>query len=187
MMDESKTVPPQEQEIKHLPIHEVWEVESSEWLPNDQYSETEIGTKLRDIINPSSTRLDTLLKNITDNWITDHDELDNYKVAFEEALINALKYGNGDAETRTAHVEIDMDSDKLIISVRDNNTQPFDYQAALAEADNPDNLLLGRGRGLVMMNAYFGGNVTVEHVLSKDSNAKNEGNKIIMTKLRPKG
>jgi serine/threonine-protein kinase RsbW len=75
------------------------------------------------------------------------------KLAFEEALTNAFKHGNGRDPLKTVEVRYDIGDDKAVIVIVDQGAG-FDLQAV----PNPiadENLEKPSGRGLMLMRAYM--------------------------------
>jgi serine/threonine-protein kinase RsbW len=92
------------------------------------------------------------------------------KLAFEEAITNALKHGNRRDPRKTVQVRYDISADKAIIVIADQGPG-FDMQAV----PNPiadENLEKPSGRGLMLMRAYM------DEVRYND-----KGNEVYMVKL----
>lgn len=87
----------------------------------------------------------------------DDDALHWTGVAVRESLINAIKHGNRNDESKRVHVEFtSLDDDSgpgLAIRVRDEG-HGFD-PACLADCRAPENLLKGNGRGIFLIRSFM--------------------------------
>ena len=96
------------------------------------------------------------------------------KLACEEAMINAIKYGNKGRTDKIVSISCDIKESAVVIAVCDEG-QGFDYRN-LPDPTKPENLLKSGDRGLFL----------IRNIMDKvEFNSK--GNKITMTKLFPKG
>ena len=103
----------------------------------------------------------------------DESFLFDVKLACEEAMINAIKYGNESKTNKTVRINCDITKEAVVIAVEDEG-QGFNYRN-LFEPTTEENLLKTKGRGLFI----------IRNILDKvEFNSK--GNKIIMTKFFPK-
>ena len=73
----------------------------------------------------------------------------NVPVALSEALANAILRGNSDDPTKTVHVNVIVDSHRLVIEVRDQG-RGFDLDACTVDV-TPETLEREDGRGLFLM------------------------------------
>jgi serine/threonine-protein kinase RsbW len=73
----------------------------------------------------------------------------NVPVALTEALSNAILRGNSDDPSKTVHVKASVDSDRLVVEVRDQG-QGFDIDACTVDV-GLDTLDREDGRGLFLM------------------------------------
>jgi serine/threonine-protein kinase RsbW len=80
-------------------------------------------------------------------------ELFGVHMALEEAIINAIKHGNKLAPEKQVHVEVEADSESFMLRVTDEG-EGFD-PAAVPDCTLDENLELGCGRGLMLMNHYM--------------------------------
>ena len=95
------------------------------------------------------------------------------KLAAEEAMINAIKYGNESEVNKTVSINCDITKEAVVIAVEDGG-RGFDYRN-LPDPTREENLLKTKGRGLFI----------IRNIMDKvEFNSK--GNKIIMTKSFPK-
>lgn len=92
------------------------------------------------------------------------------KLACEEAMINAIKYGNKSKLEKTVNIECDLTKGAVIITVEDEG-YGFDYRN-LPNPTQEENILKGGGRGLFLIR---------EKMDKVEFNKK--GNKITMTKF----
>jgi len=103
----------------------------------------------------------------------DESFLFDVKLACEEAMINAIKYGNKSRADKTVSINCDISKEAVIIAVEDEG-EGFNCKD-LPDPTREENLLKTRGRGLFI----------IHNVMDKvEFNSK--GNKIIMTKFFPK-
>jgi len=93
------------------------------------------------------------------------------KLALEEAVVNAIRHGNGLDPEKVVTVRFKVNRDKTVIEVEDQGCgfDPNDVPDPTAE----ENLDQPSGRGLMLMNAYMD---KVEF--------ENPGNVVRMTKYR---
>ena len=73
----------------------------------------------------------------------------NVPVALTEALANAILRGNSDDPSKTVHVCVNIDRDRLIVEVRDEGSG-FDIDACTVDV-SPESLEREDGRGLFLM------------------------------------
>ncbi len=80
-------------------------------------------------------------------------------VAVRECVINAIKHGNGNDDSKRVHIEfttLDADADTgpgIAIRVRDEG-RGFD-PACLPDCRAPENLLKGSGRGIFLIRSFM--------------------------------
>ena len=92
------------------------------------------------------------------------------KLACEEAMINAIKYGNKSKSDKAVSITSDIREDAIVITVEDEG-QGFDFRD-LPDPTKDENILKAGGRGLFL----------IHNAMDKvEFNAK--GNKITMTKF----
>jgi serine/threonine-protein kinase RsbW len=75
------------------------------------------------------------------------------KLAFEEAVTNAVKHGNANDPSKHVHMRYYIDAERVIISVRDegNGFCPRD----VPDPTKDENLERPCGRGIMLMSAYM--------------------------------
>lgn len=96
------------------------------------------------------------------------------RLACEEAMINAIKYGNKSKGDKAVTITCDITKQAVVITVEDEG-RGFDYRNLL-DPTQDENLLKTGGRGLFL----------IHHIMDKvEFNSK--GNSITMTKVFPKG
>ena len=99
----------------------------------------------------------------------EESDIFDIRLSLEEALINAIKYGNKLNEGLPVSVEISHNGNKYTLAVEDKG-EGFDYKN-LPDPTKEENLLKSKGRGVFL----------IRHLMDKvEFNEK--GNRIIMTK-----
>ena len=93
------------------------------------------------------------------------------RLALDEALANAVKHGNDNDPTKKVTVELDVNDERVVVSVQDQGPGFIPEQLPDPTAD--ENLSRPNGRGVMLMQAYM------TEVGYNDS-----GNKVILTKTR---
>ncbi len=75
------------------------------------------------------------------------------KLALEEAIINAVKHGNRNDQSKTVIVKYSVTPEQTVIVVRDegNGFAPDE----VPDPTTPDRLSLPSGRGIMLMRAYL--------------------------------
>jgi len=100
-------------------------------------------------------------------------DLDVYSVhmALEEALVNAIRHGNGNDSSKKVHVLCHASEDKIVIQVEDEGPgfDPGDVPDPTLE----ENIDKDHGRGIMLMRNFM------NHVEYND-----KGNKVVMEKVR---
>jgi serine/threonine-protein kinase RsbW len=82
------------------------------------------------------------------------DEATHYmSVAVRESVVNAIKHGNKQDETKRVHVQFTLHERAIEIEVRDEG-QGFDL-ASLADPLAPENVLKAYGRGIFFMRQFM--------------------------------
>jgi serine/threonine-protein kinase RsbW len=92
------------------------------------------------------------------------------RLALEEAIVNAIKHGNGLDPNKSVHVECEVDDNRVRIVVRDEGPG-FDPRS-VPDPTDLENLDKPSGRGLMLMRAFMtrieynatGNEVTLEKV-----------------------
>lgn len=150
-MDREQANPQEISETRKLPVNEKWILESE-------------GGE----VNVHLNYFEELLKSLEQSWLDDEDKID-LKISFDEALINAFKYGGGGRII----VEIKIDNLKCQVSVLDSNPKRFDPKTAFNSVKNSGQILATHGRGITLMEAYCD---------SVDYSFHNPGNKVTLIK-----
>jgi len=98
-------------------------------------------------------------------------DLFGVKLALEEALVNAIKHGNGMDPEKVVHVRCTIDSVMVEIDIEDEGPgfDPHD----VPDPTDDDNLDKPSGRGLMLMRAFM---TRVEY--------NSRGNRVVMAKQR---
>lgn len=80
-------------------------------------------------------------------------ELFAIRLAVEEALVNAIKHGNGSDPSKKVRIEYEIDSDKVRIRIEDEGPG-FDPED-VPDPTDPEFLERPCGRGLMLMRHYM--------------------------------
>jgi serine/threonine-protein kinase RsbW len=75
------------------------------------------------------------------------------RLGLEEALINAVKHGNGGDPSKQVEVRYHVTSERVLVEVQDEG-EGFDADG-LPDPLAPDNLLRPHGRGLLFMRSFL--------------------------------
>ncbi len=75
------------------------------------------------------------------------------RLAAEEALVNAVRHGNGFDPDKQVHIEYQVDPHKVVLTVTDQGAG-FDL-AAIPDPTLDENLEKPSGRGIMLMRAYM--------------------------------
>jgi serine/threonine-protein kinase RsbW len=120
-------------------------------------------------IKPAVDEIICMLKRIG----TDESDIFDIRLCLEEALINAIKYGNKLDKKKPVRIDFSYHSPRLAISVEDTGSG-FDL-SSVPDPTTDDNILKGSGRGVFL----------IKHLMdSIEPNGK--GNRITMIKnLKP--
>ena len=97
----------------------------------------------------------------------------NVPVALTEALSNAILRGNRDDARKSVRVLADVDSQRLVVEVRDEGGG-FDLDACTQDPTTPENILREDGRGLFLM----------QHLMDQVERFTDDGNVVRLTLLR---
>ena len=75
------------------------------------------------------------------------------RLSLEEALVNAIKHGNGLDRSKNVHVRFTVNQDHLLVEIEDEGPgfRPEDVPDPTA----PENLERPCGRGLLLMRSYM--------------------------------
>lgn len=92
------------------------------------------------------------------------------RLALEEAIVNAIKHGNGLDPAKSVFIDCQVDDNRVLISVRDEG--PGFDPGDVPDPTEEDNLDKPSGRGLMLMRAFMtrieynatGNQVTLEKV-----------------------
>lgn len=93
------------------------------------------------------------------------------RLALDEALVNAVKHGNGNDPSKKVLIDFSIDDQRLVVEVEDEGKgfKPQDLPDPTAE----ENLGRPNGRGVMLMQAYM-----------TDVSYNERGNRVILTKQR---
>lgn len=117
-------------------------------------------------IRPAVDEILDYLKSIE----TEESLIFDIRLSLEEALINAIRYGNRFNENLTVDVDFTHNGNKVIIAVEDKG-KGFDYRN-LPDPTKEENLLKLKGRGLFL----------IRHLMD-DVEFNRKGNRITMAKF----
>ena len=98
-------------------------------------------------------------------------DLFGVKLALEEAIVNAIKHGNGMDPDKSVRVICELNDERVQIVIEDEG--PGFHPEDVPNPTDDENLEKPSGRGLMLMRAFM---TTVEY------NAK--GNRVLLEKLR---
>tara|TARA_B100000315_G_C14504571_1_gene553970 strand:- start:18 stop:416 length:399 start_codon:yes stop_codon:yes gene_type:complete len=88
-----------------------------------------------------------------EQFCSDKDILFDIKLSFEEALINAIKYGNKLDKNKPVIIKIEASQDKICFEIKDQG-QGYDYQN-LALPTEDENLEKLSGRGVYLIKNFM--------------------------------
>jgi len=108
-----------------------------------------------DIASESSCRMpaeEQLLESLADHAYDDH-AIFSVRLAFDEAVANAIKHGNKMDPSKRVSIRMDVDAERAIIEVEDQGN-------GFCDGDLPDpraaqNIEKPHGRGVMLMKAYM--------------------------------
>ena len=95
------------------------------------------------------------------------------RLCLEEALINAMKYGNRLQKDQKVRLAVEVDGDEMRFTVEDNG-EGFDV-SKLKDCTKSDNLLRNSGRGVYLI-----------HQLMDSVRYNSKGNCLVMAKKLPR-
>jgi len=104
---------------------------------------------------------------------SDHD-LFGVRLALEEALVNAIKHGNGMDPGKQVHVDCSFTDDRVTIVIEDEGTG-FDV-TEVPDPTTDENLDKPGGRGIMLMRSFM------NHIEYNDA-----GNRLVLEKVRNAG
>ena len=83
----------------------------------------------------------------------DEDEIYRVGIAIRECMVNSVVHGNRYNSRKKVHLKVERTADRLTIVVRDEG-DGFD-PSAVPDPLNPENLLRGSGRGVMLMQSFM--------------------------------
>lgn len=98
-------------------------------------------------------------------------ELFGVRLALEEALVNAIKHGNGMDPAKQVHIECQFDDDRVRIVIEDEG-EGFDV-STVPDPTTEENLDKPGGRGIMLMRSFMS---RIEY--------NERGNRLVMEKAR---
>jgi len=101
---------------------------------------------------------------------SDHD-LFGVRLALEEALVNAIKHGNGMDPAKQVHIECQFQDDRVRIVIEDEGTG-FDV-SSVPDPTTDENLDKPGGRGIMLMRSFMN---FIEY--------NDQGNRLVLEKIR---
>lgn len=75
------------------------------------------------------------------------------RLALDEALVNAVKHGNGNDPNKTVTIEFTIDQDRMVIEIEDQG--PGFVPEELPDPTAEENISRPNGRGVMLMRAYM--------------------------------
>lgn len=126
-------------------------------------------------LNTYRDKFESLLTKINNSWISESD-IFKLTLGFDEALVNAIKYGNKEDSALPVVVNINIDKDKLKVSLLDTNPDQFSPDTAFNSVTNASERLANHGRGITLMKESYD-SVIFEFM--------EPGNKVTMVKHNP--
>lgn len=100
-------------------------------------------------------------------------EFDAFRIAFEEALTNAIVHGNKNDINKNVDICLDINSDRIEAVIEDEG-EGFDYfMAMIGLTESQDNIYKDSGRGIFLISLY-----------TDDFYFENNGRKIVIIKHR---
>jgi serine/threonine-protein kinase RsbW len=120
---------------------------------------------------------DSIARDLKARRFTEHD-IFGIRLALEEALVNAIKHGNGLDPQKKVHIDYKVTTKRFDIAIADEG--PGFNPAGVADPLAPENLERPCGRGLLLMRAYMtevqfhgpGNRVTMAKVRAPAQNGK---------------
>ena len=103
------------------------------------------------------------------DWL-DHD-IFGIRLAFEEAIVNAMKHGNGHDKQKWVRVVCKLSNDRIRIEITDEGSG-FEFDSVPDPTDE-ERLEVPNGRGIMLMRAFM---CRVEY--------NDAGNRVVMEKQR---
>lgn len=96
------------------------------------------------------------------------------RLALEEAIVNAIKHGNGMDPSKSVEIECEIGEERALVVVTDEGTgfDPMD----IPDPTEADNLEKPGGRGIMLMKAFM---TRVEY--------NDRGNQVVLEKIRENG
>jgi serine/threonine-protein kinase RsbW len=95
----------------------------------------------------------SVTKQVSELGAFDEDSANWIELAIREAVINAIKHGNGMDATKSVEITYTLDESSLGVSIRDSG-EGFDFQH-LPDPLSPENLLNPNGRGIFYMKTFM--------------------------------
>ena len=95
-----------------------------------------------------SSLIPTIIERIRPLGIPE-EEIFNIRLSLEEALVNAVKHGNKLNPQLTVEVKVELNSDKLVIEVKDQG-EGFDFEK-LEDPTKEENIEKIKGRGIFLI------------------------------------
>jgi serine/threonine-protein kinase RsbW len=109
--------------------------------------------------------------NLLEEYAFAMKDLFGVKLALEEAIVNAIKHGNGMDPSKSVYVKCEVDHERVRIIIEDEG--PGFDPSNVPDPTDDDNLDKPSGRGLMLMKAFM---TTIEY------NAR--GNRVLLEKVR---
>jgi len=127
---------------------------------SDQLAHASEGVAVENWVKLTIGSEDAAVRNVQDRILQeldrfgfDHQSHFAVKLALEEALINAIKHGNGRDPKKKVHVEFKINSKKLEVIVEDEG--PGFHREKVPDPTLDENIEKCSGRGILLMEAYM--------------------------------
>ncbi len=109
------------------------------------------------------------IKNMLEQIGTDESDIFDIRLCLEEALINAIKYGNKFDKTKKVQIDFNYKDAKVTLSVEDNG-RGFNL-SSIPDPTSDENILRGSGRGVFL----------IKHLMD-ELKSNEQGNRLTMIK-----
>jgi len=109
------------------------------------------------------------IRNILEQVGTDESDIFDIRLCLEEALINAIKYGNKFDKTKKVQIDFNYKDAKVTLSVEDSG-RGFNL-SSIPDPTSDENILRGSGRGVFL----------IKHLMD-ELKSNEQGNRLTMIK-----
>ena len=111
----------------------------------------------REVVIPSDAKQgrvvqDEIIRALEARRFSDHD-LFGIRLALEEAVVNAIKHGNGNDPAKSVRIAYQVDDDRVRIEIEDQG--PGFNPDEIPDPTLPENLERPSGRGIMLMRSFM--------------------------------